>query len=136
MARLESERRRRVVIADDDPGYVELLAALVDASPDYEVVGLAANGEEAVQLAVWQDADVVLMDIDMPKVDGLKATQLLRKSRRRICVLLVSGLEDERLDEARNVGATAVIAKSSGPEAIERVLDDVAAGSPGAQTGS
>jgi DNA-binding NarL/FixJ family response regulator len=136
MARLESERRRRVVIADDDPGYVELLAALVDASPDYEVVGLAANGEEAVQLAVWQDADVVLMDIDMPKVDGLKATQLLRKSRRRICVLLVSGLEDERLEEARNVGATAVIAKSSGPEAIERVLDDVAAGSLGAQTGS
>jgi DNA-binding NarL/FixJ family response regulator len=136
MAELESEPRMRVVIADDDPGYVELLAALVDASPGYEVVGLAANGEEAVQLAVWQDADVVLMDIDMPKVDGLKATQLLRKSRRRVCVLLVSGLDEERLEEARRVGATAVIAKSSGPEAIERVLDAVAASSPGAQTGS
>jgi DNA-binding NarL/FixJ family response regulator len=136
MPKLESEPRSRVVIADDDPGYVELLAALVDASPGYEVVGLAANGEEAVQLAVWQDADVVLMDIDMPKLDGLKATQLLRRSRRRVCVLLVSGLDEERLEEARSVGATAVIAKSSGPEAIERVLDDVAEGSPGAQTGS
>jgi DNA-binding NarL/FixJ family response regulator len=136
MAKLETERRRRVVIADDDPGYVALLAALVDANRDYEVVGLAADGEEAVQLAVWQDADVVLMDIDMPRVDGLTATELLRKSRRRICVLLVSGLEEERLAEARSAGAAAVIAKSSGPDAIERVLDAVAAGSLGAQTGS
>jgi two-component system, response regulator PdtaR len=135
MPELPRERRRRVVIADDDPGYVRLLATVVDANDAFEVVGLAANGEEALQLAVWQNADVVLMDIDMPKLDGLRATQLLRKSRSRACVLLVSGLEDERLEEAKNVGAAAVIAKASGPEAIERTLEAVAGVSTEEQTG-
>jgi DNA-binding NarL/FixJ family response regulator len=125
-----------VVIADDDPGFVELLATLVEANGAFEVVGLAANGEEAVQLAVWQDADVVLMDIDMPKIDGLRATELLRKSRRRVCVLLVSGVEDERLEEARNVGAVGVIAKSSGPEAIEESVAAIAAGFADVHTGA
>ena len=136
MPELPRARRRRVVIADDDPGFVELLATLVEANGAFEVVGLAANGEEAVQLAVWQDADVVLMDIDMPKIDGLRATELLRKSRRRVCVLLVSGVEDERLEEARNVGAVGVIAKSSGPEAIEQSLAAIAAGFADVQTGA
>jgi DNA-binding NarL/FixJ family response regulator len=136
MPELAGEPRRRVVIADDDPLYVRYLATLVEANDGFEVVGLAANGEEAVQLAVWQNADVVLMDIDMPKIDGLRATQLLRKSRRRVCVLLVSGLDEEQLEEARTVGAAAVIAKATGPEAIERTLAAVAAGSRGEQTGS
>jgi DNA-binding NarL/FixJ family response regulator len=134
MPELPGERRRRVVIADDDPGYVRFLATVVEANDAFEVVGLAANGEEAVQLAVWQNADVVLMDIDMPKIDGLRATQLLRKSRSRICVLLVSGLEEEALEEARTVGAAAVIPKSSGPQAIEAKLEAIA-GSADAQTG-
>lgn len=136
MPELTRERRRRVVIADDDPLYVEYLASLVEANDAFEVVGLAANGEEAVQLAVWQNADVVLMDVDMPKIDGMRATELLRKSRRRICVLLVSGLEDERLAQARTVGAAAVIAKAAAPEAIEQTLAAVAAGSTAEQTGS
>jgi len=135
MPELPGERRRRVVIADDDPGYVRFLATVVDANDAFEVVGLAANGEEALQLAVWQNADVILMDIDMPKLDGLRATQLLRKSRSRACVLLVSGLEEERLEEARNVGAAAVIAKASGPEAIERTLEAVSGVSTEEQTG-
>jgi DNA-binding NarL/FixJ family response regulator len=136
MPELPCERRRRVVIADDDPGYVRFLATVVEANDAFEVVGLAANGEEALQLAVWQNADVVLMDIDMPKLDGLRATQLLRKSRSRACVLLVSGLEDERLEEAKNVGAAAVIAKASGADAIERTLEAVAGVSTEEQTGS
>ena len=135
MPDLHGERRRRVVIADDDPGYVRFLAMVVEANDAFEVVGLAANGEEAVQLAVWQNADVVLMDIDMPKIDGLRATQLLCKSRSRACVLLVSGVEDERLEEARSVGAAGLIAKSSGSAAIEDMLEMLAT-SADVQTGS
>src|SRR5438034_3240549 len=57
----------RVVIADDDAAFAQLLATLVNDVQGFEVVGIAADGEEAVQLAIWQDADVVLMDIDMPR---------------------------------------------------------------------
>jgi DNA-binding NarL/FixJ family response regulator len=76
-----------------------LLATIVDARDRCEVVGIAADGEEALQLSIWQDADIVLMDLDMPKIDGLRAMSLLRKSRPRACVLFVSGLEDERVQK-------------------------------------
>jgi two-component system chemotaxis response regulator CheB len=112
----------RVVVADDDAGFAELLATIVDASERCEVVGIAADGEEALQLSIWQDADVVLMDIDMPKIDGLRAMHLLRKSRPRACVLFVSGLEDERADEARAAGAFAYIPKSRAVTDVERML--------------
>lgn len=113
---------QRVVIADDDAPFARLLAALVDDVDGFEVVGIAADGEEAVQLAIWQDADVVLMDIDMPKIDGLRATELLRKSRPRTCVLFVSGLEDTRTSTARNAGAAGFIPKLRAPEQLEAVL--------------
>ena len=112
----------RVVVADDDPGFAEFLATIVDANERYEVIGIAADGEEAVQLSVWQDADVVLMDIDMPKIDGLQAMQLLRKGKPRTCVLLVSGLDDERVEEAKAAGAFAYIPKSRAAADIELVL--------------
>jgi DNA-binding NarL/FixJ family response regulator len=112
----------RVVIADDDAAFAQLLATLVDDVHGFEVVGIAADGEEAVQLAIWQDADVVLMDIDMPKIDGLRATELLRKSRPRACVLFVSGLEDERTTKARGSGAAGFIPKLRAAEQLEAVL--------------
>ena len=123
-----------VLIADDHRLFAETLEALLATDGRVEVVGQAHDGREAVDRAVKLNPDVVLMDIDMPIIDGLRATQLLRKSRSRACVLLVSGVEDERLEEARNVGAVGLIAKSSGPEAIERMLDTLAGGSTGAQT--
>jgi DNA-binding NarL/FixJ family response regulator len=113
---------QRVVIADDDAAFAELLATLVNDVEGYEVVGIASDGEEAVQLAIWQDADVVLMDIDMPKIDGLRATELLRRSRPRACVLFVSGLEDARTTRARNAGAAGFIPKVRAADQLEAVL--------------
>ena len=108
------------MIADDDAAFAQLLATLVNDVEGYEVVGIAGDGEEAVQLSIWQDADVVLMDIDMPKIDGLRATELLRKSRPRACVLFVSGLDDERVAKAR--GAAGFIPKVRAADQLEAVL--------------
>lgn len=113
---------QRVVIADDDAAFAQLLATLVDDVDGFEVVGVASDGEEAVQVAIWQDADVVLMDIDMPKIDGLRATELLRKSRPRTCVLFVSGLEDARTTTARSAGAAGFIPKVRASEQLDAVL--------------
>jgi DNA-binding NarL/FixJ family response regulator len=119
----------RVVIADDDAAFAQLLATLVNDVQGFEVVGIAADGEEAVQLAIWQDADVVLMDIDMPKIDGLRATELLRKSKPRACVLFVSGVEDERTTRARGAGAAGFIPKTRAAEQLEAVLQALRRGS-------
>jgi DNA-binding NarL/FixJ family response regulator len=108
----QAQARARVVVADDDPGFLEAVAAALEGDGRFEVVGLAANGEEAFQLACWQEPDVVVMDIGMPKIGGIEATRLLQRSRPRICVLMVSGEEPERLKEARRAGAVGFVSKA------------------------
>ena len=122
----------RVVIADDDEGYAELVAALLHRCAELEVIGIAKDGEEAVQLACWQDADVVLMDIDMPRIDGITATRLVRKARPRVCVLMLSGAEPDRVHEAREAGASAYINKLNAPADLVPTLLALAA-APAAQ---
>ena len=108
----QAQARARVVVADDDPGFLEAVAAALETDGRFEVVGLAADGEEAFQLACWQEPDVVVMDIGMPKIGGVEATRLLRRSKPRICVLMVSGEEPERLNEARQAGAVGFVSKA------------------------
>ena len=112
----------RVVIADDDEAYAELVAHLLHSRAELEVIGIAKDGEEAVQLACWQDADIVLMDIDMPRIDGIVATRLVREARPRLCVLMLSGAEPEPLDEARAAGAIGYVNKLRAPEDLVPTL--------------
>ena len=105
----------RVVIADDDERYAELIADLLHGRPELEVIGIAKDGEEAVQLACWQDADIVLMDVDMPRIDGIVATRLVREARPRMCVLMLSGAEPDRIEEARTAGAIGYVNKLHAP---------------------
>jgi len=111
----------RVVLADDDPRFLEALAAAMEADGRFEVVGLAANGEEAFQLGCWQEPDVVVMDVEMPVIDGIKAAELLRQSRPRSCVLMVSGADD--VFAHRDVGelADAFVSKTDFDEIPEVV---------------
>ena len=110
--------RPRVIIADDDPHFAEMVATLIEADGRFEVVGVAADGEEAVQLATWQDPDVLLLDIEMPRLDGLTACRLVREARPRICILMVSGGSPERAEEARAAGAAGYVDKVSAPEKL------------------
>src|SRR5512145_1011241 len=106
----------RVLIADDDERYAELVAELVHQVRELEIVGIAKDGEEAVQLACWQDADVVIMDVEMPKIDGITATRLVREARPRLCVLMLSGADPARIDEAREAGAAGYVDKATAPD--------------------
>ena len=111
-----TSHRPRVIIADDDAQFAEMVAALIEADGRFEVVGVAADGEEAVQLATWQDPDVLLLDIEMPLVDGLTACRLVREARPRICILMVSGGSPERAQEALDAGAAGYVDKVEAPE--------------------
>jgi DNA-binding NarL/FixJ family response regulator len=93
--------RRRVVVADDSPMYLELLAIVLNELKQLNLVGAAANGREAVELAVERDADVVLLDVELPILNGFVAATEIRRLRPQTDVLLHTAL---RLDEHRRHG--------------------------------
>jgi DNA-binding NarL/FixJ family response regulator len=107
-----------VIIADDDAAFAELVAGLIEADGRFEVVGVAADGEEAVQLATWQDPDVLLLDIEMPILDGLTACRLVREAKPRVCILMVSGGSPQRAQDALDAGAAGYVDKVNAPDTI------------------
>jgi CheY-like chemotaxis protein len=83
--------RTRIVIADDSQAYLELLRELVIRDPQFDVVGAAADGVQAVRLAVEEKADVALLDIEMPRLDGFAAAEAIRWARPEARVILHTG---------------------------------------------
>ena len=116
----------KVLPVDDHPVVLEGVRSCLRASGPFDVVGLAASGEEAVRLSKILSPDVILMDVTMPLMDGLEATRRLRQACPRVKVLMFTDREDnEAVGEMIQCGARGCIRKSaSGPElaaAIKRV---------------
>ena len=102
----------RVLIADDNSLFAKTLHALLAGTPGVEVVGIADDGLEAVGLAVSLFPDVVLMDVEMPHLDGLRATRRLRELGLGIPVVVLSASEDPALaDAAHAAGAKGYLTK-------------------------
>lgn len=104
----------RVLVVDDHESFRRTAAAVVDAADGFLVAGCAASGEEAVDVAAALRPDLVLMDVNLPGIDGLDATRRLRALSPPPAVILLSTYEEEDFDErARDCGAIAYVAKSS-----------------------
>ena len=121
----------RVLVADDQTLVRAGFRVLVDSAPDLEVVGEAGDGVEAVELARRELPDVVLMDIRMPRMDGLEATRRIvaldRAEGIRVLVLTTFDL-DEYVYEALRAGASGFLLKDTPPADLLAAIRVVAAG--------
>jgi DNA-binding NarL/FixJ family response regulator len=119
----------RVLIADDQRVVREGLATIVAAFPDTEVVGLAGDGAEAVDLVSEQRPDVVLMDLRMPRVDGVEATRTIRERHPDLAiVVLTTFADDESIVAALSAGASGYLTKDAARDDIRRALEAAVAG--------
>jgi DNA-binding NarL/FixJ family response regulator len=121
----------RVLLADDQTLIRRGFRVLVDSAPDLEVVAEAANGREAVELARSSRADVVLMDIRMPELDGLAATRQIMADEglAGVRVLILTTFEvDEYVFEALRAGASGFLGKSVEPAELIEAIRTVASG--------
>ena len=115
----------RVLIADDEPLFVQSVQALLASDDRVEVIGTAANGHDAVDLAVALDPDVTLMDISMPMLDGIEATRRIREQLPGAFVLVLTGSSiSADVDRARQAGVAAFLTKDRiGTQLVDAILE-------------
>ena len=119
----------RLVIADDQRVVRDGLAMIVGLIDGVEIVGTAANGAEAVELACEAGPDLVLMDLRMPELDGAEATRRIRGELPETQVLvLTTYADDDSLFPALQAGARGYLTKDASAEEIEQAIRSVAAG--------
>ena len=119
----------RVLLADDHALFREGVSSILAAQPDFEIVGEAADGLEAVAKAKALKPDLILMDIRMPSCDGLEATRLIKATLLDIkIVILTVHEEDEKLFEAIRSGAEGYILKNTPPDNFLRLVQGVTEG--------
>lgn len=124
-----SARPVRVVTADDERVVREGLALLLSLLPEVEVVGTAADGEEALAMAAELHPDVVLMDLRMPRCDGIEATRRLREQAPEVLVIvLTTYADDHSVIDALRAGARGYLTKDASAAEISRAIQQVVSG--------
>ncbi len=119
----------RVAVVDDQRLFTRGLSGLVGMLAGVEVVGVAYDGEEAIALCRREEPDVVLMDISMPKMDGISATREIRSLLPQSAVIILTAHEeDERVFEGIKAGAQGYLLKDAELEALSRAIRTVYAG--------
>jgi DNA-binding NarL/FixJ family response regulator len=120
----------QVLVVDDQEPFRDAAAAVIDATPGFAVAGVAGSGEESLSLAGGYRFDLVLMDVNLPGVDGLTATAWLRELPEPPVVVLVSTHDEEEFsDRVADAGAAAFLAKARfGADSLIQVWRDATAG--------
>jgi DNA-binding NarL/FixJ family response regulator len=108
------QKRDRVLVVDDAANLRELLTLLLETEDDFEVVGTASDGAEAMAVAAELRPDIVLLDLAMPVMDGMQALPQIRRDLPRAIIVIFSGFEQTALvDEAMVAGADAYLEKGA-----------------------
>jgi DNA-binding NarL/FixJ family response regulator len=120
----------RVVIADDDEGYLASLGELIDYQPELSVVGRATDGVQAVELVDRLEPEAAVVDLHMPRMDGVAAVSQMRRAHPSICLIALTGDPAPELSEAAaEAGADGVFLKG---ELVDNLVQRLAALRPSA----
>ena len=121
--------RLRILIADDHPVFRKGLRGLLESIPEFEVVGQATTGEEAIQQAATLQPDVILMDLQMPGGSGIAATRAIVQDSPHVRVLVVTLFEDDdSVFMALRAGARGYVLKDTDEEEMIRAIHAVGRG--------
>jgi two-component system nitrate/nitrite response regulator NarL len=113
----------RILVAEDDESFLEAISLLLEQDGRFVVAGRARNGREAVALAGEVAPDAVVLDIEMPVLDGVEATRRLREAAPDLPIVAVSGHDyEERVLEIRQAGADDYVRKARLAEELPRAL--------------
>jgi DNA-binding NarL/FixJ family response regulator len=117
----------RILIADDHRLFAESLMTVLSEDDRIDVVGIAGNGQEAVELALELRPDVILMDLKMPVLDGFEATSRIRDAGSDAQVLILTGTDEEiGSNETVMAGASGYMRKEQGVAELKQVFLEVA----------
>lgn len=119
----------QVLVVDDHPVVRTGLAQLLEEAEDIALAGMAEDGQRALAIARAQQPDVVLMDLEMPGVDGIKATEVIREERPGTQVVVLTSFSDqERILDALDAGAIGYLLKGAEPDELLRGIRAAARG--------
>ena len=129
MGNSEAAAMIRVLLADDDQPFLDALSPLIERQPELAVVGQARDGLAAIELADELSPDAVVIDLHMPRLDGVSAVARLRRDHPSMCVIALTGDEAPALHRAvTEAGADAVLVKD---EFVDVLVDRLAAARAG-----
>ncbi|MBG6190738.1 DNA-binding NarL/FixJ family response regulator [Arthrobacter sp. CAN_A212] len=118
----------RVLLADDQALVRAGFATMLSIEDDIEVVGQVTNGQEAVDFASQHEVDVILMDVQMPVMDGIQATELIARAHRGKVIILTTFEREDYLFDAIRSGASGFLLKNADPDDLIAAVQAVAGG--------
>ncbi len=120
---MKTENKIRIVIADDHPIFRSGLRQVIEEDSSIEILGEAENGQSALELITKQNPDVVLLDIDMPKMTGLEVLRELKKSGNMPKIIFLTVYSDEDIyDEGMELGISGYVLKDS---AVSEIIESI-----------
>jgi DNA-binding NarL/FixJ family response regulator len=116
----------RVFVVDDHPAVLEGISRLLESEPGITVVGVAENAEDCFKMLGNQAVDVVVMDINLPGLDGIQATRQIKAKQQDLKIIILSSFGREYLDKAVEAGVDGYLLKTSGKiELVNAVVQAV-----------
>lgn len=118
----------KIIIADDSDFVRDGMRIILDVDNDFEVLGCASNGREAIELAKKNPPDIFLMDIQMPEMDGIEATKYIVENNLGKVLILTTFDDDELVEGALRSGAKGYLIKNHTPEHLKQMIKSVCSG--------
>lgn len=115
----------RVIIADDSDFVRDGMRIILEVDEAFEVIGCAANGRDAIEIATRQPPDVFLMDIQMPEMDGIEATEYITRNQLGKVLILTTFDDEELVQRALLCGAKGYVIKNHTPEHLKQMIKSV-----------